>query len=160
MKRWSGLVAAAIGIGVLAVWWFHGRSQSVPPASPVPPAPPPRNPDFVTHHVGLPITTEEQLAKLEQRLTEIGFTVGWFKDGLNISGHSLVGKYEDVSFRVQVVHRYTGTTQPGTLSVTSEAYAPSREQAEDASRKLLDYLDYQIGSDQQVAPTSVPSSRP
>jgi hypothetical protein len=97
--------------------------------------------ESVIHAQKMPVTTTEQLQALESRLKEIGFKAGWFKDGPNLSGYSLVGRYDNVDFRFSVVHRRSSQNGPETISVSMEAQAPSRKEAEDASRKLSSYLE-------------------
>lgn len=97
--------------------------------------------EFVIHTQKMPITTTGQLQALESRLKKIGFKACWFKDGRNISGHSLVGRYDNVDFRFSVEHRRSSQNGPETISVSLEAQAPSRKEAEDASRKLSSYLE-------------------
>ena len=112
---------------------------------------------FVVHAQKMPVTTTGQLQALESRLKEIGFNACWFKDGPNMSGHSLVGRYDNVDFRFSVMHRRSSQNGLENISVSLEAQAPSRKEAEDASRKLSAYLEQEEKIGQ---PTSPPYSSP
>jgi len=144
LKRWFALLGTAFGIAglvILGVWLFL-RGQWIPSD---PPAPARVATVSTTHHEVLPVTTEAQVAELETRLKGIGFEVCWFKCGPNLSGHSLVGKYEKVDFRIMVNHRTGGLDMPSIISVYLNADGPSLKEAEAASRRLLAQLDNKNG---------------
>jgi hypothetical protein len=144
LKRWFALLGIAFGIAGFAILhvWFCLRSQSV---APTPAAPAAVAAVSTTHKEALSVTTEEQAAGLEKRLKGIGFEVCWFKCGLNLSGHSLVRKYENVDFRIMVNHRTSGLDMPSIISVYLNADGPSLKEAEAASRRLLAQLDNKNG---------------
>ena len=118
-------------IGVSITVWFLRK----PPSKPAVLATVTPTPQTVTHTEGLPITTVEQLQALEKRLEEMGFETCCFKDGPNMSGHSLLGSYESVDFRIYIMH-----SPSGTINVSLVARAPSRKPAESASSNLAAHL--------------------
>ena len=139
LKRWFALLGIAFGIAGLAILgvWFFLRCQRV---APTPASPAAVAPASTTHQETLSVTTEKQVVGLEQRLKEIDFEVCWFKCGPNLSGHSLVGKYEKVDFRIMVNHRTSGLDTASIISVYLNADGPSLKEAETASRRLLAQL--------------------
>jgi hypothetical protein len=106
----------------------HRQATPAPQASALPPTP-----QLYTHSEVLPITTLERFQALEKRLEKMGFETCWFKDGPNMSGHSLVGSYEGAEFRIAMT-RYTS----GTVNVSLQTSAPSRKPALDGLVSMPD----------------------
>ena len=142
-KRLLALVVLASGIaggGILGVWIFL-RCQWT---APTPPAPADEAVAAVspTHIQALPVTTEAQVADLKKRLKESGIQeTCCFKCGQNFSGHSLVGRFENVDFRIMFDYRTGGAGMPPAISVYLNADGPSLKEAEGASRRLLAKLE-------------------
>jgi hypothetical protein len=144
VKRVFALLGIGIGIGGFGIagFWLYLRAQWVPPK---PAAPASVAAVSTTYQAALSVTTEAQVAELEKQLKEIGFEVCCFKCGPNWGGHSLVGRYEKVDFRIMVNHGRSGPDMPSVFSVYLNADGPSLKEAEAASRRLLALLDNKNG---------------
>lgn len=127
---WTSLGTLALIAGTLP--WVLRQGER--PQTPLTPQARP-TPGTFTHTEAMPITTGEQLQALEERLKERGFETCCYKDGPTMSGHSLVGSFESVDFRIYVMR-----SPPGTINVSLEARAPFRKPAESASSNLTAHL--------------------
>jgi len=105
-------------------------------AAPTPPTPSNAQPSEVFHEEKFPILSGEQVNEMEKKLKSIGFEACWFKTGSNFSSYSLVGKFEEVDFRIMIDHH----DSPPRIEVKLEAKASPKEA--EAARKLMEYLGY------------------
>lgn len=78
-----------------------------------------------------PIQTQTAVEDMERKLKQLGFAVCCYKDGKDVGGHSLVGKYDNIEFRIMI----TFQRAPEKVSVELEANAAPG--AAESARKLL-----------------------
>jgi len=91
-------------------------------------------PTITFHDETLPFTTGPQVDEMEKKLSEIGFTKCWFKSGAGMGAYSLVGKFENVDFRISV----TVETDPPKITATLSGVSSPEEKK--AAQKFIEYL--------------------
>ena len=132
MKHWIASASISLSVGTLVLLGLLYRPAPKSPTAAIPPT------GLVQYGESIPINTDEQLQALETQAVAIGFETAWFKDGPDGGGHSLVGKYESVDFRLIITHRIHRATFA--IEVSLLANANSLGEAKNASSNLLSRL--------------------